>query len=194
MLHVDSTDGVRLAVHDLGGDGPDAAAVPRHRLPRPRVAADGRRARRPLPRWAARLPGPRRLHRRRADGTFALGRVRATTPLAVVDALGAARRPGGVGHSMGGAALRDGRAGPPGHVPGAGAVRADRDPARPSRGPTAPSRRWSKAARRRRPCSPRGTRPTRTSPPSRRSTPSRPRRCGPTSTTGSPTPRTAWSC
>ena len=65
MITVDSTDGVRLAVHELGPLRPGrhaAPPLPRHRVPRTGVAGARRRAPGPaLPR--PRLPGLRRLDR-----------------------------------------------------------------------------------------------------------------------------------
>ena len=104
MQLVDSTDGVQLAVHDLGGDGPDLLLCPRHRLPRLRVgAARGRLLRRPLPRrWpsttAATATPPRRPAARSRWAGFR------DDTMAVVDGL-ALDPPAAMGHSMGGAAL-----------------------------------------------------------------------------------------
>lgn len=127
MLYVDSTDDVRLAVHDLGGEGAElllAHATGFHgRVWQPMADTLATR----YHSWALdyRAHGDSSPP---AHGAFSWGGFGHDTA-AVADALGL-HGVGGVGHSMGGAAVGDGRAGPPGHVPGAGAVRADHHPGR----------------------------------------------------------------
>ena len=69
--------------------GHEPAAVPRHRLPRPRLAAAGRRTGRPLPRVGRSTTGPTATPPPPTPGDVPVGRLRPTTPQAVVDALGA---------------------------------------------------------------------------------------------------------
>ena len=151
VIHAASSDGVSVAIHDLAGSSPHPIVLLAHAtgfhghayLPiakalAPRFHSWGMDFRghgdTPLPAgWAASWDGY-------GDDAFAAASALAALP-------GAAGGIVAFGHSMGGAALRDGGGPPARAVPAARAVRADRLPQRPAARP----RRPEPAARRRPP-------------------------------------------